>query len=95
MRFEQIAGDGQYVYAAELDLFTLMVYTMSGLKPKAWTVEVYRDSDMDENATMEECAPLHQEFFDDAVSAELRFKEVVSRINEGTFVYSPPVLPQL
>lgn len=89
---------GQVVYAGELDPVEVLILSVLNQDPKNYAVHVFRDVsdlDMDEqmNQTLEEAAPVHQEFFDNEEDSLKRAEQVQKEINAGTFVYSAPVLP--
>lgn len=93
------ADNTELVYAVELSGFEQMVLGMMGYEPDSFAVYVFRngngatDEEM-EAWTLEEAAPLHQEFFSDEDSAVRRANDVLEQINDGTFVYNPPALPE-
>lgn len=93
------ADNTELVYAVELSGFEQMVLGMMGYEPDTFAVYVFRSdegvSDAEKEAqTLAEVAPLHQEFFSDEDSASKRANDVLEQINNGTFVYSPPALPE-
>ena len=86
--------NGQLVYGMSLGLLETMVFTMMGYEPKEYGVMVFTDREPQDSDTLAESAPLHQEFFDSQDEAWDRVNEIVTLINEGTFEYNPPKLPE-
>ena len=91
---ERTTNNGQLVYGMSLGLLETMVFTMMGYEPKEYSVMVFTDREPEDTDTLADSAPLHQEFFESQEEAWARVEEVVSLINEGTFDYNPPKLPE-
>jgi len=88
------ATNGQVVYGMPLGLLETMVFAMMGYEPKEYAVMVFSDREPQESDTLAESAPLHQEFFYSKSDAWARASEIVDAINNGTFEYEPPKLPE-
>lgn len=95
--FEAKAKNGQEIIAHEMDFLASLTYQMMGYNPddKPVAIEVFSAEDPGPNATLEESAPLHQEFTDSLDEAKDRVEEIIALIDGGTFEYNPPVIPGL
>lgn len=98
---ELVTNNDQLVLAVEVDPMIGMLYSLMGYNPhdlpyemSVWT----RASDpvsLEEalNMSLEEAAPLHQEFFSTWYEARVAAETAKKHIDAGTFNYNPPLMP--
>jgi hypothetical protein len=91
------AKNGQTVVVYELDFLTALTYEMFGFNPDnlGYAVDVYSANDPGPDATIEETAPLHQEFTSTFEDGRDRMDQIVALINGDNFEYNPPTIPAL